>query len=118
MAASNLTLCVARNLYARDGIRVMAQDLWAALGLGEASDRISTIDADGAILAALRGLSQRKRQLVEPGLDAVAADLATAQRKMERQSERLAASRDRLAALESRLDGLVKGDLRAPDLQR
>jgi hypothetical protein len=96
----------------------MAQDMWAALGLGEAPDRISTIDADGAIVAALRGLSQRKRHLVEQGLDAVGADLATAQRKMERHSERLAASRDRLAALQRRLDALVERDPRASALLR
>ena len=37
----------------------MAQDLYAAFGLGETDTGITTIDADGVALAAIKGLNQR-----------------------------------------------------------
>jgi len=37
----------------------MAQDLYAAFGLGESDTGITTIDADGVALAAIQGLNER-----------------------------------------------------------
>jgi hypothetical protein len=42
----------------------MAQDLYAAFGLGESETAIDTIDADGVALAAIQGLNQRFTQRV------------------------------------------------------
>lgn len=45
-----------------DGIRhigPMAQDFYAAFGLGEMETRINTVDADGIALAAIQGLNQK-----------------------------------------------------------
>ncbi len=41
----------------------MAQDLYAAFGLGDDEKRINTIDADGVALAAIQGLLERVKQL-------------------------------------------------------
>jgi hypothetical protein len=51
-----------------EGIRHMgptAQDFWSAFGLGEDPLRISTIDADGVALAAVRALEARTRELMQ-----------------------------------------------------
>jgi len=36
----------------------MAQDFWAAIGLGDSDKSITTVDADGVALAAIQGLHQ------------------------------------------------------------
>ena len=44
----------------------MAQDFYAAFGLGEDEKRINTVDADGVALAAIQGLNQKlQRELKE-----------------------------------------------------
>ena len=40
----------------------MAQDLYAAFGLGESDTGITTIDADGVALAAIQGLNKRLKE--------------------------------------------------------
>jgi hypothetical protein len=40
----------------------MAQDLYAAFGLGESDTAISTVDADGVALAAIQGLYQLSQE--------------------------------------------------------
>jgi hypothetical protein len=41
----------------------MAQDFYAAFGLGESETYISTVDADGVALAAIQALYQRSQAL-------------------------------------------------------
>jgi cell division protein FtsB len=43
----------------------MAQDVYAAFGVGETDTGITTVDADGVALAAIQGLNQRLVQSVE-----------------------------------------------------
>ncbi len=78
----------------------MAQDFYAAFGVGETETGISTVDADGVALAAIQGLYtvvQEKESLLteqRAALDAQQAALAE-------QSARIAALSERVAALES-----------------
>lgn len=56
----------------------MAQDFYAAFGLGEANTRINTVDADGVALAAIQGLykeMQEKNQLLEEELSSLKAEM-------------------------------------------
>jgi hypothetical protein len=55
----------------------VAQDFYAAFGLGEGEEQMSTVDADGVALAAIQGLyelSQERRAAIE-GLEAENAEL-------------------------------------------
>jgi len=70
----------------------MAQDFYAAFGLGDDDKHISTIDPDGVALAAIQGLYE----LVEEKN----AVIATQQKEIESQQEKMAELEDRLAALE------------------
>ena len=80
----------------------MAQDFFAAFGLGDTDTGISTIDRDGVALAAIQGLYQ----LVEEK-DATIAEqrqqLTEQQRLLSDQQRQLEALDDRLAALERAL---------------
>jgi hypothetical protein len=62
----------------------MAQDFYAAFGLGESETTISTVDADGVALAAIQGLYQRSQE----------------------QAARIQALEAQNASLQQRLDGL------------
>lgn len=88
--------------------RAMAQHLHAALGVGEAPDRISTIDADGAILSALRGLSRLQSDGVDAGLRALNGQLSSHERAMERHEQRMSHSARRLALISHRLEVLER----------
>ena len=85
----------------------MAQDMYAAFGVGEAPDRISTSDADGAILSALRGLSQLKDGLEEK-VDLLRADLVSNDAVLRDHTERIAAKDQHLASLLQRLETLER----------
>jgi hypothetical protein len=88
----------------------MAQDMHAALGVGEAPDRISTIDADGAILSALRGLWQRQAGSdgAEAGLRALDGQLSRQQGAVERQRHGMALASRRLALVSQQLEALER----------
>jgi hypothetical protein len=64
----------------------MAQDFYAAFGLGESDTRISAIDADGVTLAALQGLHQVVQSQTDEidALRAENADLAARVAALER----------------------------------
>ena len=66
----------------------MAQDFYRAFGVGESRRRISSVDADGVALAAIKGLSEKLR----------------AERQRRHEQER------RLDGLEARLAALEGGD--------
>jgi hypothetical protein len=72
----------------------MAQDFYAAFGLGKDGKRISTVDADGVALAAIQGMYEL---LLEK--DAQIAD----------QQDQIARLAERLAALEASISSGVKG---------
>jgi len=61
----------------------MAQDFYAAFGVGENDTTISTVDADGVALAAIQGLYQR--------LQAAEAENAALQQQVDDLEARLAA---------------------------
>jgi hypothetical protein len=71
----------------------MAQDFYAAFGVGEDDRHISTIDADGVALAAIQGLYQQNQELQQEN----------------------AALRSRLNTLEARLAALERGGAGAAD---
>ena len=71
----------------------MAQDFYAAFGVGEDDRHISTVDADGVALAAIQGLYQQNQELQQEN----------------------AALRSRLDTLEARLAALERGGARAAD---
>ncbi len=70
----------------------MAQDLYAAFGMGESDTGITTLDADGIALAAIQGLNQRLDE--------------TTQRMADKDRE-IAALREELEALKSVVKGLA-----------
>lgn len=85
----------------------MAQDMYAAFGVGEAPDRISTSDADGAILSALRGLAQLKDGLQEK-VESLHADLVSNDAALRDQTLRIEANDQRLASVLQRLEMLER----------
>ena len=62
----------------------MAQDFWAAYGLGDGDTTLATIDLDGVALAAIQGLNQR----------------------LQEQEAQIAAQQAQIAALAARLAAL------------
>ena len=73
----------------------MAQDFRAAFGLGATDTRISTIDADGVALAAIKALIEENASLKEKNLS------------MERRVEEMEQQFDRLQQQNQRIEGLV-----------
>jgi trimeric autotransporter adhesin len=72
----------------------MAQDFYAAFGLGDDELRINTINADGIALAAIQGLNKKlesKIRRLESALDTKA--------------QRITELENRLSALEAALEG-------------
>ncbi len=61
----------------------MAQDFYAAFGLGDSETAIGTLDADGVSLAAIQALYQRSQDLE--------AENASLRQQMDESEERLAA---------------------------
>ncbi len=92
----------------------MAQDMYAAFGLGESDTGIDTIDADGVALAAIQGLNQRLNQKLAAQNDEIQGlDQRLAARNDEVQglNQRLAAQNDEMQGLKNEmaeLKGLVK----------
>lgn len=75
----------------------VAQDFYAAFGLGEDDKHISTVDADGVALAAIQGLYAQNREQAAQ-IEALEARMA----ELEAQNAELEA---RLAALEAQANG-------------
>lgn len=75
----------------------MAQDFFAAFGLGDSDRHITTVDIDGVALAAIQGLLQRVRA-IEAEHD---EEVARLQRLVEERDARLDALAARLSRLES-----------------
>jgi small-conductance mechanosensitive channel len=59
----------------------MAQDFYAAFGLGEIPTAIATVDADGVALAAIQGLNQK--------VEEKEAAIQQLRQRLERLEERL-----------------------------
>jgi hypothetical protein len=82
----------------------MAQDFYAAFGLGEDDVSIATLDLDGVALAAIQGLAEIVEEqdafIIEQDARILRQDNRIAQ--LETQNAGL---EERLAALEARLDG-------------
>jgi hypothetical protein len=76
----------------------MAQDFYAAFGLGEDERHINTVDADGVALAAVQGLDRVMQEK-----DRRIAELEA---KVDRLSEQVEAHAQLLRALQARLDAL------------
>jgi hypothetical protein len=75
----------------------MAQDFYAAFGVGESDRHINTVDADGVALTAIQGLYEIVREK-----DATIADQ---QRQLDRQQELIDQLLARIVALEARSSG-------------
>jgi trimeric autotransporter adhesin len=89
----------------------VAQDFYAAFGLGEDNRYISSVDADGVAMAAIQGLyqmTQEKQALIET-LQAdhsrQAAQIEALQAQNNRQADQLASLDARLTALENKVGG-------------
>jgi hypothetical protein len=84
----------------------MAQDFYAAYGLGDSDQHISTIDADGVALAAIQGLYEivqaQEDQIVTQRAEIDSLEVRLAALEAERAEENLAL-RQRLAAIEAAL---------------
>jgi len=87
----------------------MAEEFHDAFGLGSDERRIATVDADGVALAAIQGLAEE--------LDAARERVATQRDRLDEQADRIddleaenEALRERLAAVERRLDADGEGD--------
>ena len=81
----------------------MAQDFFAAFGVGEDDRHITAIDADGVALSAIQGLYRVERRQNAHLLEALAGQ-ERAQGALRRA---LAARDDKVASLEARLDALA-----------
>ena len=89
----------------------VAQDFYAAFGLGEDNRYISSVDADGVTMAAIQGLyqmTQEKQALIET-LQAdnsrQAAQIEALQTENKRQAAQLAGLDARMTALENKMGG-------------
>lgn len=60
----------------------MAQDFFAAFGLGEDDKHIGTVDADGVVLAAIQGLLERIERL-EIANDRLKEQLASTEKRLD-----------------------------------
>jgi len=93
------SLSIARWSYrTQDGVRhigPVAQDFYAAFGVGEDDRHISTVDADGVALAAIQGLYEIVKEKDQA--------LAAQQKRIEALEEQARRLEARLAALESKL---------------
>jgi len=89
----------------QDGIRhigPMAQDFYAAFGLGDGETSIGTVDADGVALVSIQALYDRHRQL-QSEKDAEIAELQAANTELQRRVALLEGLATRLAALEAQV---------------
>lgn len=82
----------------------MAQDFYAAFGVGENNTHITTVDADGVALAAIQGLHQvvRDKDAQITGLQIQVSSLQSQNADLRAQ---LMALEARLAALEQQIGG-------------
>jgi len=84
----------------------MAQDWHSAYHVGEA-DRISSADADGVTLSALRGLT-RLRDTLEDRVASLQADIANNDQTIQEQASAMARQEDRISSVLARLDTLER----------
>jgi hypothetical protein len=77
----------------------MAQDFWAAFGLGDDDTHIGTLDESGVALAAIQGLNQKLEQK-DAKIDTQAIELANQRAEIQTMREQIAAQHHRVAALE------------------
>lgn len=89
----------------------MAQDWYAAFGLGEGETTITGVDADGVALAAIQGLYTVVQEK-EAALAAQQVEIAALRESNAALAEEQAETNERLAALEAR--AVLRGDV-APD---
>lgn len=93
------SLSIARWSYrTQDGVRhigPVAQDFFAAFGVGEDDRHISTVDADGVALAAIKGLYEIVREKDK--------ELAAQQKRMDELEAKARRLESRLSALEAKL---------------
>jgi len=82
----------------------MAQDFYAAFGLGEDNKHISTVDADGVALAAIQGLAAQNQALAAENA-ALKSQAAGQQQAIDDLQRQNAAMEARLAALEAAVGG-------------
>jgi hypothetical protein len=73
----------------------MAQDFYAAFGIGDDNKYISSVDADGVALAAIQGLDQMMRDKD--------AQIEAQQKRIEAMESEIVVQRSQLAALEARM---------------
>ena len=78
----------------------MAEDFHDAFGLGRSTESIATVDADGVAFAAIQGLATRLGRET----DRLRESLAQRDARLEDQKAEMAALRERLDSLESRVD--------------
>ncbi len=83
----------------------MAQDFYAAFGVGEDDKHISTIDADGVALAAIQGLYQVVEEK-DARIEELEGRVAELERENAAQRARLDAQQAQLATLAARLAAL------------
>ncbi len=79
----------------------MAQDFYAAFGLGADDEHIATVDADGVALAAIQGLYRQNQ--------ALQAENAQLRARVEALEQENASQQAQLEALEARVAALEKG---------
>ena len=92
----------------------MAQDMYAAFGLGEA-DRISSSDADGAILSALRGMTELKEQLSRD-VDCLHHEMLKNDESIKHQAQSIRAKEERLVSMLENLETLERLTRNVPRL--
>jgi hypothetical protein len=96
-----------------DGIRhmgPMAQDLYAAFGLGDSERHINSLDADGVALAAVQGLYELSQEQAATIETLAAENSALAQQVDALAAERVALQRQ-LDALNARVEAIEAGSL-------
>ena len=81
----------------------MAQDLYAAFGLGNSERTIGTVDADGVALAAIQGLYS----VLQEKIAEIAALKAEKDTQLAAQQQRIAELEARLAAVETAVSSLA-----------
>jgi trimeric autotransporter adhesin len=77
----------------------MAQDFYAAFGVGTDDRHIATVDADGVALSAIQGLNQK----LEERLAAQSAELKSRDAQLQSQQEQITRLLGRLESLEEKL---------------
>jgi hypothetical protein len=88
----------------------MAQDFYAAFGLGDDDKHIGTIDESGVALAAIQGLNQK----LEEELRQKDAQLSAQQHRIEAQQQQLEALQNEMRAIMGRLQAVEQSSASRP----